>query len=288
MQTANRALRRGHSTDTAHLASAWRVWFATAMFVCGAAACSSRANVDRVPIGSEVQITRHDGGVITGTLESRDDKSVRLDVGKIARPIDRAEITDIRVVDPSKPASLPSAARFREYTVPEGTELPLKLETTVSSATSHEGDPVSASVTRAITIDDAKVIPAGSQLHGVVTSAVPSGKIKGRARLSVKFRSMTAAGDSYSIAAGFSGVAPATKQQDAQKIGIPAAGGAIIGAILGGKKGAAAGAAIGGGAGTAVVMSTSGDEVTISRGSMTSVRLDKAVDVKVPLNGNHM
>ena len=54
---------------------------------------------------------------------------------------------------------------------------------------------------------------------------------------------------------------PATKKDDAIKIGAPAAGGAIIGAIVGGGKGAAIGAAAGGGAGTAVVLSTRGKEI---------------------------
>jgi hypothetical protein len=269
--------------SAASTARVWQRWVVAATFVCGAAACSSRANLDRVPIGTEVQITRQDGGVVTGTLASRDEQTARLDVGKTSRTVDRDQIRDVRVVDRSKPETFPSAARFREYTIPEGTELPLRVETSVSSATSREGDPVAATVTRAIKIDDATVIPEGSQVHGLVTNATPSGKVKGRASLAVRFKTLSAGGDSYAIAAGFSEAAAATKQQDAEKIGIPAAGGAIVGAILGGKKGAAAGAAIGGGAGTAVVLSTPGNEVSVARGSMTTVRLDKAVDVKVPL-----
>ena len=49
-------------------------------------------------------------------------------------------------------------------------------------------------------------------------------------------------------------MAPATKKKDALKIGVPAAGGASIGALVGGKKGAGIGALAGGGAGTAYVL----------------------------------
>jgi hypothetical protein len=77
--------------------------------------------------------------------------------------------------------------------------------------------------------------------------------------------------------------APATKKQDAAKIGAGAAGGAIIGAIVGGGDGAAKGAAIGGGAGTAVVMSTRGKEVRLGAGTPVSVRLAAPVTVRVPV-----
>ncbi len=77
--------------------------------------------------------------------------------------------------------------------------------------------------------------------------------------------------------------APSTKGDDAKKIGIPAAGGAILGAILGGKKGAGIGAVIGGGAGTAVVLTTSGREVRLPRGTGLMVALDEAIDVRVPI-----
>ena len=60
--------------------------------------------------------------------------------------------------------------------------------------------------------------------------------------------------------------AAATKKKDAVEIGAPAAGGAIIGALVGGKKGALIGTAIGGGAGTAVVLSTRGKEVRLPKG----------------------
>ena len=75
--------------------------------------------------------------------------------------------------------------------------------------------------------------------------------------------------------------APATKKADAVKIGAPAAGGAIIGGIVGGGKGAAIGAAAGGGAGTAVVMSTRGKEIRLPVGSALRVRLTEPLTIRV-------
>jgi outer membrane lipoprotein SlyB len=112
---------------------------------------------------------------------------------------------------------------------------------------------------------------------------VPSGKVKGRASLAIRFTSIVVDGQSYTIAASYSQAAQATKGDDAKKIGIGAAGGAVVGAILGGGKGAAIGTAVGGGAGTAVVLSTSGDEVQWPAGSVIDVALAEPVDVKVPI-----
>jgi uncharacterized membrane protein YebE (DUF533 family) len=63
--------------------------------------------------------------------------------------------------------------------------------------------------------------------------------------------------------------------------GAPAAGGAIIGALVGGKKGALVGTAIGGGAGTAAVLSTRGREVHLAKGAALTVRLTAPVTVVV-------
>ena len=77
--------------------------------------------------------------------------------------------------------------------------------------------------------------------------------------------------------------AEATKTDDAKKIGIGAGAGAVIGGLLGGKKGAGTGAGGGGGAGTAMVLTTSGDEVRLQSGMQIQVDLAQPVVVRVPL-----
>ena len=128
------------------------------------------------------------------------------------------------------------------------------------------------------------MLPEGSTVSGVVTDATPSAKVKGRAHLAVRFDSLTPRGgdERYRIeTAAIGRTAPATKKNDAIKIVAPAAGGAIIGAIVGGGKGAAIGAGVGGGAGTAVVLSTSGKETTLPVGSALRLRLAAPLTVRV-------
>ena len=255
------------------------------LLIGAAAGCASRVDLEKVPIGTQVEVTRQDGGVVRGTLTARDDRNVRMDAGAAARLIPRDQISSVQIVDASATAALPAAARFREYSVPEGTVLGVRLESAIGSDTSRVEDPVRATLTHAVLVDGVEALPAGSVVTGVVTAAQPSGKVSGRASVAVRFGSVSVASrnESYVISADVRVTAAATKGDDAKTIGIPAAGGAIVGAILGGKKGAGIGALVGGGVGTTVVLATSGDEVRLANGAVLSVALDRAIDVRVPI-----
>ena len=63
---------------------------------------------------------------------------------------------------------------------------------------------------------------------------------------------------------------------EAGKIGVGAAAGGIIGALLGGAKGAVAGVLIGGGG---TLAATEGKDVELPAGSMLRVRLDTPLDI---------
>jgi len=158
------------------------------------------------------------------------------------------------------------------------------LDTAIGSETSRAEEPVTAHLSRSITVGGMTVLPEGSRVSGVVTDATRSARVKGRAHVAVRFDSVTPRGDDqrYNIQTTAVGrTAAATKKDDALKIGAPAAGGAIIGAIAGGKKGAAIGTAIGGGAGTGVVLSTRGKEVNLAKGSALTLRLAEPVTVRI-------
>jgi hypothetical protein len=171
----------------------------------------------------------------------------------------------------------------RAISVPAGTSLPIVLQSYVASDTSRVEDVVRARTQRAIVIDGDTAIPAGSTLIGHVTSVQRPGRVKGRARITFRFDQLQLAGSGERVRISTSTIArqaPATKGRDARTIAFPAAGGAVIGALTGGKKGAAIGAAAGGGAGTAVVLSTRGREVRLGPGAVASVRLLQSIRVR--------
>ena len=176
----------------------------------------------------------------------------------------------------------PAVPRFREVTIPSGTTLNLTLTSAVASDTSQVEDAVSAELTQAVTIDGRNVVPAGSTVDGNVTLADDSGRVKGRAEVAFRFDRLTSGGDRYDMqTAAVSRMAPATKGEDATKIGIGAGAGAIIGGLLGGKDGAAKGAVVGGGAGTGVVLATKGKEMRLAPGADVSTTLTAPLTVRI-------
>jgi hypothetical protein len=177
-----------------------------------------------------------------------------------------------------------STPRWREVTLPAGTTVPVTLETAVGSDTSRVEDPVRGRVSRAVVIDGVTALPEGSTVEGVVTDAARAGKVQGTSRLAMRFDSLTPpdSEESYSIetrTVARSG--PTQKKKDALQIGAPAAGGAIIGGIVGGKKGAVIGGAAGGGAGTAVVLTQRGKDVRLGRGAAITLRLTEPVTIRI-------
>ncbi len=172
----------------------------------------------------------------------------------------------------------------REVTLRAGTPLPVVMDTAVASSTSRVEQPVRAHLSRDVRLDDEVVLPAGSELYGTVTAVRRPGKVKGRSYIAVRLTTLVPKGSNerYSIDTGrIARTGRATKKKDAMKIGIPAAGGAAVGALIGGKKGALIGAGAAGGAGTAVVLSTRGEDVGIGRGAPLTLRLASPVSVRV-------
>ena len=172
---------------------------------------------------------------------------------------------------------------YREITLPAGTVLPVDLETSVGSDISRVEQAVHARLRRAVTINGVQVLPAGTAVSGHVTAAERPGRVKGRGYVAMRFNQLDTpgAGTTRISTATISRTAPATKKQDAAKIGVPAAAGAVIGGIVGGGDGVAKGAAIGGAAGTGYVLSTRGKEVRIGKGADLSVRLTAPVTIRV-------
>lgn len=258
----------------------------TIFLIALSAACSrvDAVDLEKVPLGSEVAVTKEDGGVVQGKLAERDATAVKVDVGRTTRSVPRETISDVRIVTAEKPVELPPAAKYRELTVPEGTVLHVRLDTSVGSATSKVEDAVEGTLTQALVVDGTTLAPIGSRVKGEVTAAVPSPK-RGQASLAFQFRTLAITGhdDPYTIEAGISRVAPSEKKDDIITIGAPAAVGAVMGGIIGGKKGAVIGAVVGGGAGTAIVLTSTGKDISLPAGTEVTMALKAPVDIRVPI-----
>jgi hypothetical protein len=166
--------------------------------------------------------------------------------------------------------------------VPSGTAVAIELRTAVASDTSTVEQTVRGTLRRAVVVDGVEVLPAGAPVSGSVTAVERAGRVKGRARLAMRFTSVTIDDDAVRMStASIARQAAATKGEDAAKIGIGAGAGAVIGAIAGGKKGAVVGGTVGGAAGTGVVLATRGDEVELPVGTALSTTLTQPLVVRV-------
>ena len=180
----------------------------------------------------------------------------------------------------------PAAPAMMEMEVPAGTALEIVLDSSVSSDASHVEDAVKGHVAKAVDVGGMTTIPAGSQVSGNVVEANPSGKVKGRASIALRFNRVIVASTPYTIStARIVREAEATKGEDAKKVGIGAGAGAVIGAIAGGKKGAAIGTAVGAGAGGGVVLATKGKEVGLGAGTTVKTTIQAPVKINAPMWG---
>jgi hypothetical protein len=165
-------------------------------------------------------------------------------------------------------------AKPKPLPVPAGATFPLVLQTAISSETSRSGDVVVARLAEDVRVGEKVVVPAGSEIRGRVTAAVPSGRVKTRARLAFSFDTLVLQGREHAIGTGPLDItAGDTHKKDAATIGIGAGAGAIVGAIVDGKKGAGIGALIGGATGTGVVLTNTGKEVELGSGTRVTIRL---------------
>jgi len=181
------------------------------------------------------------------------------------------------------PAVGSSEADYREVRIPAGTILHVTLDTPVGSDTSRIEQSVRGTLRSAVVVRGVEVLPAGTPVLGHVTAARRPGRVKGRGYVAMRFTSVDTPGEGTTkiATAAVGHLAPATKEQDALKIIAPAAGGAVLGRVVGGKSGARKGAVVGGAAGTGYVLSTRGKEARLERGSRLAVRLTAPVTVRV-------
>lgn len=194
------------------------------------------------------------------------------------------------VADPepaySEPPPPPEVRRV-SVSLPVGTSLDVELLDTVSSATSQAGDTFRSRLTAAARDAEGRlVLPAGTEVLGMVTEAVPLKKVGGKAMLGLRFTDVVLPdGETAPLTASLLEQGKSETGRDAATIGGAAAGGAILGRILdrGDKKrGTVLGAILGAAAGTAIASKTEGEEVEMPAGSVLRLWLDERLRLTVP------
>ena len=174
-------------------------------------------------------------------------------------------------------------AEPKPVTVPEGTEIPVILTSSISSKTAHPGDEFEASVASDVMAGNEVAIPKGTRASGTVVDAKKQGTFKGEATLGITLTRLEIHGKGYTVdTSTFAGTEKGKGKRTAVVTGGGAAVGALIGGLAGGGKGAAIGAGVGAGAGTAVNVMTRGEQVKVPSETVLDFTLQQPFTPSLP------
>jgi hypothetical protein len=220
----------------------------------------------------KVKLKKNESVPRTEYFEMRD----RIDnVRSQARGTNRAASSPSPSPAPSNSTRSSSSSRMD---IPVGTELDVRLQQSLSSATAAVEDRFEATTLVDLKEGDRVMIPAGSVMRGVISSVTKTTRVERKGSLTVAFDQVRMNGRDYPIRGTVSqAIESEGIKGETTKIGAGAGVGMIIGGILGGVKGALAGILIGGGG---TIAATEGKDVELAAGTVLRVRLDSGLNLR--------
>ncbi len=226
-----------------------------------------------IPVGSApASVTSPAAAPATATPDRH---AVPMEASAVGATVVPGSILPVR----SPAQSVPPPAPER-VTVPNGTELVVRLTESVSSDLNEKGDTFLASLASPIMIGDRVVIPAEAGVEGKVVEVQNAGHFSGRPKLAVEMTRLTYNGKTYDLRSSqYSKQGASRDARTIAAIGGGAGVGAIIGGILGGGRGAAIGSVIGAGAGTGVQAASKAPQVKLPAETVLSFRLQAPLTV---------
>lgn len=156
---------------------------------------------------------------------------------------------------------LATALCSAQTSLPAGTAINMKLDTTLATFSSKAGDPFSARVTQPVVLDGKTLIPIGATVEGRVTKATEPRRIAGKPSIAIFPENLVLPnGDRFTLNATlvdtserrgtdvdtegkFKGAGH--DGRDLTEIGIGTGGGMLVGGLIGGGKGLLIGGAVG-------------------------------------------
>ncbi len=171
------------------------------------------------------------------------------------------------------------ASRGSSVTIPEATEMQVRLDTPLSSRTARPEDRFEATVMMPVYVDNRMVVEAGARVRGTVVSATPAERPARGGKLDLAFNSLELEdGTRVDVRSRVVSISEnVDRSETGQKAGIGAALGTLLGSVIGGRKGALVGLIVGGAGGA---ITTRGEEVELPEGTILTLRTERPVSVR--------
>ena len=184
--------------------------------------------------------------------------------------------------------------------VPAGTALMVRLDTTLATFSNRVGDPFQGQITQPVVVNGATVIPVGARVEGRVTKVSEPRRISGRPTLGILAEAVILpTGERYFLDATltdtnihgtdvnqegqFKGLGH--DRRDTLEAGGGAAGGMLIGGLIGGGPGILVGGAVGAGSATAHWLAKH-RSATLPAGTQLTLELNRPLTMSTaPLSG---
>lgn len=169
-------------------------------------------------------------------------------------------------------------------TVPQGTELMIRMIDSVDSSVNKPGDIFHASLEDDLRVAGVVVARKDADVYGKLMEVQSAGRVTGKSELALQLTGIRALnGTIQPIVTGDYSQVGKSRTGQTVKHGLGGALlGAVIGAVAGGGGGAAKGAVIGGAAGTAVTAITRGQQVKVPSETLLQFQLAQPFTITVP------
>ncbi len=182
----------------------------------------------------------------------------------------------------------PAPPKPQTVTVPDGTQISIRLIDPLDSEKNQVGDRFRATIGHSVYVGDQVVIPMGADVEGRVIDVKGATHFSGKSELAVELTNLSMGGKNYELhTQEYRREGAARGKNTAEKVGGGAAVGAILGGILGGGKGAAIGAAAGAGAGGGVNAATKGQKIQLPVESVLNFQLASPLTVTPNAKAGH-